>query len=140
METGSQPLLQFIGVSILELSYKAEKGLTYNDPLKLNVTPYVYYPKENKFEFQLIMDLILESEGIFNLSLTAIGTFQCNSELDEKIRTTFVNANTPAIMFPYVRAFVTTFTANIGSMLIPIVLPPQFFKGEIEEYIPPQTG
>jgi preprotein translocase subunit SecB len=36
-------------------------------------------------------------------------------------------------MFPYVRAFITTLTTNLGNVTNPLIIPTQFFKGELEE-------
>ena len=44
----------------------------------------------------------------------------------------FIDINAPAIMFPYVRAFLSTLTANLGAGFPPIILPPQIFQGELE--------
>ncbi len=54
--------------------------------------------------------------------------------MDDEKKKNFINANAPAIMFPYIRAFVTTLTSNIGLGMAPIVIPPHFFKGALEDY------
>jgi len=35
-------------------------------------------------------------------------------------------------MFPYIRSFISTLTANLGSVVGTLVIPTQFFKGELE--------
>ncbi len=77
------------------------------------------------------MGVNLTSIGFFELSLTAIGSFQIEGEVDEKVRGSFLNTNSPAIMFPYVRAFISILTTNMGIATKSIILPPHFFKGEI---------
>jgi preprotein translocase subunit SecB len=49
------------------------------------------------------------------------------------LKKVFVDINAPAIMFPYVRAFITTLTTNLGNVTSPLIIPTQFFKGELEE-------
>jgi len=51
----------------------------------------------------------------------------------KNLKKVFVNINAPAIMFPYVRAFITTLTTNLGNVTSPLIIPTQFFKGELEE-------
>jgi preprotein translocase subunit SecB len=43
-----------------------------------------------------------------------------------------MNINAPAIMFPYIRAFISNLTSNLGNIIQTITLPPYFFGKEIE--------
>lgn len=52
-----------------------------------------------------------------------------------KEETKIVNSNSPAIMFPYVRAFISTLTTNLGNVTGPLLIPTQFFRGELEEVV-----
>jgi preprotein translocase subunit SecB len=80
------------------------------------------------------MDVSVHCEGFFNLNLVGIGTFEFDKDFeDDKLKKTFVNANAPAIMFPYVRSFVTTLTTNLGNVTGPLVIPTQFFQGDLLE-------
>lgn len=36
-------------------------------------------------------------------------------------------------MFPYIRSFITTLTANLGDVTGTLTIPTQFFKGELKE-------
>jgi preprotein translocase subunit SecB len=67
----------------------------------------------------------------------AVGNFEISSdEVTEEIRKTLINANATAIMFPYIRAFIATFTANLGHTTGAIDIPTKFFKGNIKEFSP----
>ena len=44
-----------------------------------------------------------------------------DQDIDEKMRASFFNVNAPAILFPYVRAHITTLTSLSG--IKPIILP-----------------
>ncbi len=81
------------------------------------------------------MDLELNVEKYFSLTLVAVGTFELDSELDDVLRKGFVNSNAPAIMFPYVRSFISTLTANMGNSVGTIVIPTQLFTRELEESV-----
>lgn len=79
------------------------------------------------------MEVNLNVENIFNLSLLAIGEFKHSESIEEKMKQNFVNTNAPAIVFPYVRSYISTLTSISGSQISPINLPPQIFKGQLEE-------
>jgi preprotein translocase subunit SecB len=79
------------------------------------------------------MDFDLKSKDCFELALRAVGNFELEQDIDEKLKKSFVNANAPAIMFPYVRSFITTLTSNLGNVIGPLLIPIQFFQGELNE-------
>jgi len=37
-------------------------------------------------------------------------------------------------MFPYVRSFITTLTSNLGDVTGSLVIPTQFFQGDLPEF------
>ncbi|MBK8112355.1 MAG: protein-export chaperone SecB [Saprospiraceae bacterium] len=82
---------------------------------------------------KIVMEVNLNVENIFNLSLLAIGEFRHSEAIDEKMKLNFVNTNAPAIVFPYVRSYISTLTSLSGSQISTIILPPQIFKGQLEE-------
>lgn len=57
------------------------------------------------------------------------------AELVQNLKKSFVNTNAPAIMFPYVRAFIAMLTSNLGNVTGALNIPPQFFKGDLEELV-----
>ena len=38
-------------------------------------------------------------------------------------------------MFPYIRSFISTLTANLGNVTGPLTIPIQFFNGVLEEIL-----
>ena len=54
-----------------------------------------------------------------------------NEVEDQNLRSTFINTNAPAIMFPYIRSFISTLTSNVGNVTGTLNIPPQFFKGNL---------
>ena len=93
----------------------------------------MFYPKDQADYFKIIQEIKLSSDKYFSLFILAVGTFELKANLDEKIRKSFININAPAIMFPYIRSFISTLTANLGNVTGPLTIPTQFFKGELEE-------
>ncbi len=135
MEITTQPSLILQGVDILHVNLNVINKYDHKTPIDLKVDPKVFYPKEQPSHFKIIMDVILQCENYFDLSIVAIGNFGFGNEeeLPDNVKKTFVNTNAPAIMFPYVRAFISTLSSNIGNSTGTIVIPSQFFKGELEE-------
>lgn len=135
MEINEQPKLRFVGVDILNIQFTSHAPASNVEKKNINVNcvPKVFFPDESSSLFHVIMDLELNSEKLFDLSLRAVGTFELNQRITDELKQTFINVNAPAIMFPYVRSFITTLTANMGQAVGPLVMPTQFFHGTLEE-------
>jgi preprotein translocase subunit SecB len=56
---------------------------------------------------------ILDAENNFNLKMMCIGVFDYETE-DEELILNFMSLNGPAIVFPYIRSFVSSYTALSG--------------------------
>ncbi|MBI1316260.1 hypothetical protein GC167_05295 [bacterium] len=132
----NQPLLRFHLVEFPFVSVVV-KNPSSNDgeevELNLKIIPSVFYPDNQKHIFKIIQEVNIFSQDHFTIEITAVGTFELVNEGDEKIKKAFVNQNAPAIMFPYIRSFITTLTANLGGTVAPIVIPPQIFSGTLQE-------
>ena len=135
MSTKGLYQLHFDGVQVVDLEFKTLGGELHKDsPVQFKIRPKVLYDKEDKTLFTLIMTATIFGEDIFSLSFIATGIFRfANANLDPEVRKKLVDSSAPAIMFPYLRSFVTTFTAAIASLPKPLVIPPQFFQSEIPE-------
>jgi len=66
----------------------------------------------------------------FSFSLSVTGHFQINAKSPEEA-TAFLNVNAVAILFPYLRALVTTYTANAN--IQPLILPPMNIANMLEK-------
>ncbi len=144
MESKEQTLLRFLGVDIFRVNFYSLERYNNTKDINVKVDAKVYYPKDKTNAFDIIMFVELNSQEIFYLSIDAIGHFELKTdkgdEIDAKQRKSFVNVNAPAIMFPYIRAFITTFTSNLGDVVGSLTLPARFFRGELEEFIPEETS
>lgn len=134
MEVGKQTKLSFLGVDILNVNFVALAPKEGELKIDLSCTPKVFFPEDTKEQFKIIMDVEIKVDEHFQLGLRAVGNFFIESELEDELRRNFININAPAIMFPYVRAFVSTFTANLGNVVGTLTIPAHFFKGELEEF------
>lgn len=135
MEVEQQPKIRFIGVDFVSISFNAEQQYDSKQKIELAVDPRVAYPEEESLGFQIFMDVAVICKGYFNLQVLAIGNFEFGEKLnDPELKKAFVNANAPAIMFPYVRSFISTLSINLGRVTGSLVLPVQFFHGELPEF------
>ncbi|MGB1204698.1 MAG: protein-export chaperone SecB [Chitinophagales bacterium] len=128
-----QARLKFYGVDIVDVNFNIQKKRDDNLKVAIDIKPKVFYPKNSAKQFKIIMATTLVADGYFHLNLTSIGSFELNKIIDEKMKQDFININAPAIMFPYVRAFIATLTTNLGSSIGSITIPPHFFPKHLEE-------
>lgn len=135
MEVSNQIQLKFHGVDFPVINLNSDEPFFQNEEnaINIDITPKVFYPKEQPDYFKIIQEIKLSSDKYFSLFILSVGTFELKAELNEKIRKSFVNINAPAIMFPYIRAFISTLTSNLGNVTGTLTIPTQFFKGELEE-------
>lgn len=139
MEIKDQPKLKFLGVDIINVQFASFKNKK-DSKIDIQVEPQVFLPSNLPESFKIIMKVLLAGAEEFRLELIAIGNFEISTtdEITSEIRKSFINANATAIMFPYIRAFINTFTANLGNTTGAITIPTKFFKGEIKELSPSQ--
>jgi len=139
MDVQAQPILQFNRFEVI--SVNANLINPFNQEAKpninLNINPRVFYPEGLPNEFNIIIDLKVEAVDFFIISIVAFGNFTLNKPVTDPDSKPFIDVNAPAIVFPYLRSFLSTLTANLGAGFPPIILPPQFFQGELIEYKPP---
>jgi preprotein translocase subunit SecB len=135
VEVSNQIQLKFHGVDFPVINLNSDEPFFQNEEnaINIDITPKVFYPKEQPDYFKIIQEIKLSSDKYFSLFILSVGTFELKAELNEKIRKSFVNINAPAIMFPYIRAFISTLTSNLGNVTGTLTIPTQFFKGELEE-------
>lgn len=134
MEVSNQPNLMFHGVDFVHIKFNTNQQYDGKTGIDLNVEPKVFYPDDNNLLFKIFMEISITCEGFFDLNLVGIGNFEFNKDFeDADLKRMFINTNAPAIMFPYVRSFITTLSSNIGNVTGPLVIPTQFFQGDLPE-------
>jgi preprotein translocase subunit SecB len=134
MDVVNQPKLKFHGVDFINIKFNTDKQYDGQTGIDLNVDPKVFYPDDNELAFKIFMEISLHCDNYFDLSVVGIGNFEFDKDFNDlNLKKTFVNANAPAIMFPYVRSFITTLTSNLGNVTGPLIIPTQFFQGDLPE-------
>ena len=111
--------ISFVESKLLSLSFQTEQeGLKDNFNLKYTSG----FTEDNDKQFIVKFDVNLTSDEGVSISLEYIGLFETEEKITEEFRVgKFVTINAPAITFPYLRSFITTFTVNAG--LPPVILP-----------------
>ena len=133
METKLQSLLRFGGVEIYYVSLQAEKPNAERDERKIqfDIKAGYFHPEERTDIFRVDMDVEVKVEHYFAIRIRASAPFHIHESADEAQRKSFINVNAPAIMFPYVRAFIQSLTNNCGRAVPPVQLPPHSFSGDL---------
>lgn len=135
MDIKEQITLRFLGVDFPAVNLHSSQPFSSDtQDIEIEIIPKAFIPNDKPDHFKIIMDVHLSKESYFSLQITAIGSFRLSKEdVTEDQRKSFINANSTAIMFPYVRAFISMLTSNLGNVTKPIVLPTRFFKGDYIE-------
>lgn len=76
--------------------------------------------KDLNYKLQLDIN-ISNSENQFSVFASIIGLFEFDSDLDPVAKDKFFKINAPSILFPYVRAYISTLTSLSG--MAPVILP-----------------
>jgi preprotein translocase subunit SecB len=124
-----QPAIRMKGFQVIRVELDCPKGYdgSLEHDLKINDFKFgVDFDPEQVNNFAIRFELILNDTGVanrrFSLSVVSLALFESREPISEETRKSdlFI-INAPAIAFPYVRSFITTFTASIG--MPPVVLP-----------------
>lgn len=110
--------LQFLGYKIQKslIEFKGEQS----NGFQIGINPYGKIDNSKNI-FELRLDVIIDNtQNSFKAEVSIIGTFKFTDKEDKKMES-FLYLNAPAILFPYVRAYINTLTALSGNKAI--VLP-----------------
>lgn len=73
-----------------------------------------------RMRFEFVVS-VKDAKNVLDIKVTTVAFFEYDSSLTEEQKQTFFLHNAPAILFPYVRAYISTLTAQAG--IDTIVLP-----------------
>lgn len=112
---------RFLGYKILKsiVEIKDDPHLKTNMDIVFNNMASVDN-EHNMFKFQLETNISNEDKSIM-IEVTMSGLFEFDRDLNDKQKRDFFETNAPAILFPYIRAYISTITSLSG--ITPIVLP-----------------
>lgn len=116
---GKEALFSLENYSITECSFNLN-GVSSMDKFSIEFNPLGFYNQDNStYELQLEIDIIFGELKIINTKLHAIYRFK--EQLEIEGIPDFFYSNCIAIVFPYIRAFISTVSlqANIRPIIIP---------------------
>lgn len=131
-----QDKLSFNGVRFVHVDFTSMKPIDPEGSQKTSISilheANFYKNYEEQGHFTIVTKVMIESDGYFNLNLVAIGGFKLSQDIDEKVKNIFINTSAPAIVFPYIRSFVSFFSSSLGHDVIgSFNIAPHVFNGEI---------
>lgn len=107
-----------IGKSKIELDIKAPRIEGNTEISIINATRRL---SDNEYEIELDTTVVNDSKTM-DIQVSMTGYFDVNPDLDEEKKELLIKMNAPAIMFPYIRAYISSLTGLSG--LVPVIIPP----------------
>jgi Preprotein translocase subunit SecB len=100
--------------------------------LKLNIKNSVLTDEKDKKLFRERLDVSVIVGDKLEMNIVCIGEFSISQEIDDEfLKGNFPNVNAPAILFPFVRSFVSYLATNAGYPQV--VLPAINFANNINK-------
>lgn len=105
--------LRFINFVVPNFHFE-KKNFNEKDKTVLDLIPRAIISRSLN-QFHISMEIkILDVESEFTLKMLGIGIFEYSNDNDEKTLLNFMSINGPAIVFPYLRGFISNFTSLTG--------------------------
>lgn len=110
---------QFDGYKVTKSLFELENVSDSNVELIINIKPSGVLDKENASFFLKLSTFISDKSKILNIEVETVGFFTYSIENNDDLEK-FLYMNAPAILFPYIRSYISTLSTLSG--LSPIVL------------------
>lgn len=118
IRTKFESVLRLEDIKIIESNFKRSEEDVDGLSLGLNVDKDIEKLDDEKFKISLMVS-VGDHDNKLNVYVRCIGIFQIN---EENYQQSLIERNAIAIIFPYVRSYISTITTQPG--MSPIVLPP----------------
>jgi preprotein translocase subunit SecB len=120
MKEAIQSSFNFEGYKILKSLFDRKEG-ELGKNFQINFLPSgVYSVKENRFRLNLGVIIVNESK-LLTIEIEAVATFRLQGENAPENLKNYFYLNAPAILFPYIRAYISALTTLSG--LTTVTLP-----------------
>lgn len=102
-----------INMNVIDFSVK---NVTDELLIKIDLNTSFSKKTSNIYAIKFALHLLnADKEENFDLKIKAVGVFRTEEKITKDFKTSdFVKINSPAIVFPYLRSFVTTLISNAG--------------------------
>ena len=117
-----QPKLQFKGFDVTKIVFERNASVKGGD-FHVDVQRVIQVQKSNKNKFKtvFIITINLNNQPSFNFQVQAEGEFEVTGEPKQEVYSNFLNISAPSIVYPYIRAFISTTMLQAG--LQPVIIP-----------------
>jgi preprotein translocase subunit SecB len=113
MGNTTESSFKFNGFRILRSLIDRKEG-ELSKQFKINFKPAgKYFVSKNRFRLQLGLH-VLNDSGLLTIELDAIADYEIKGSDDGQKLSNFFYINAPAILFPYIRAYISTLTTLSG--------------------------
>jgi preprotein translocase subunit SecB len=116
-------VLRFIDYIVDEINFKNKYSENESFKLDFDFDSNVEFKDKNNFILKLNLYLFKKKEEVpFKMNVKVIGIFEID-DVDDNLRMELAEKNAIAILFPYVRALVSNYTAvaNISPLILPTI-------------------
>ncbi len=119
-EIGKKSAFKFVKYQITESSIKVDQNTPISNELSIKINLDAKTPPHSNLP-ELKLDVIISDKNEkMNIHVSMTGYFAMDN-FDSNTLNEFLAFNAPAILFPYIRAYVSSMTALSG--MRPVVLP-----------------
>ena len=100
--------------SFTVVKFKIERKAKKQSKGDIEINPSGILDREGK-NFSLLLDVsVKDRNNSFSLSLSGVGLFKFKAGIEDKELSNYFIINAPALIFPYVRAYISAVTALSG--------------------------
>lgn len=111
---------KFRGHTIPKASIDVKDISNISKELNINFKTSSTINNDDIFIYGVVIEISDVNKNV-EIEVHAYGHFEFDKEADERKKEVFFNTSAPAMLFPYVRAYISTLTALSG--INPIILP-----------------
>lgn len=122
---------RFLNYKIVESQFQMAQQNIVNAQLNINLQKEVLVnEEERKVRLEMVTN-VNDENNLVDIKVKTVGLFEYDEGADAELKDSFFNVNAPAILFPYIRAYVAALTTLSGYN--PINLPTINFAAKAEE-------
>jgi len=139
MKPAIQRKLRLESFKIIKVNYSNDNMKESHSlgDLKININLHSEFSEEKKNSFFLLFNVELRGvQNSFELKILSKSTFVSEENYPQGFKNSdFVLINAPAIVFPFIRSFINTFTSTsgIGQVILPSINFAKTFKRNQEK-------
>ncbi len=123
MDKVEKSAFQFKGFQIVETHIVKKEGQEVSGNIHLDFNPRGEILKDQNLYKILLGIIINDSDESIKVNVEAIGYFEFSDSIDQDTLNNLFFVNAPAILFPYIRAYISTLTnlSGIETVTLPTI-------------------